>query len=140
MTETFTIANLLLLGPTFGPTELLLGLVILVPPLGIVYFFRRRSDGKRKSQLVGFVLVLLFGPIGLTYLNRGCAWDVAAVVVGVVWIPLAIQGMLIGVVLSIASLIFGFVAVRNHNLKLAQEAERTSPDTANVRPPIGFVR
>ena len=144
MFGSFISANLILLGPTLGPTELILVLVILVIPLlllRIPIFFRKRSEGKKKSHLIGIILTLLLGPLGLAYSTRGGWWDVAVLVGGVVWIILAFGGILMAMpaaisiaslAISIASLVVSFVAVRSYNRKLAQENESSSPVSANV--------
>ncbi len=118
---------LFLLGPTLGPTELILILVLLVIlliPFGIVRALRKRSEGKKKSQLIGVILILLFGPIGLAYTKR--SWDLAVLVAAVVWAPLVILETMVGVAISIACYVFGFLLIRDHNRKLALEAEKTT--------------
>ena len=50
----------------------------------------------------------------------------AVLVAAVVWAPLVILEPMIGVALSIACYIVGFLLIRDHNRKLALEAEKTT--------------
>lgn len=136
MADLLTSASLFLLGPTLGPTELILVLVALLLhyiPFRIAVFFRKRSEGKKKSHVFGIALVIIFGPLGLAYSTRGGWWDVAVFVGGIVWTLLAIVVTpMATAAISVVSLAASIFAVKNQNRKLAQENESSSPVMANA--------
>lgn len=76
--------------------------------------------GQPKSMGVTLILTILFGPLGLLYAS--VAGGLILIVFGVV-VGLFTLG--IGAVLAwVLSIIWGMIAVRNHNAKLAKQASR----------------
>lgn len=74
-------------------------------------------DTHSKSQGLGFVLTLLFGPLGLFY----SSW-VAALILCVIAIASAFT-VIIPIICWIASIIIGFITVEKHNEKVKATAE-----------------
>lgn len=73
-----------------------------------------------KSQFVGFILTLLFGPLGLFY----SGW-VSAIILTVV--AIASVSTLIGPIICwVLAIIISFFAVRNFNKKVTATADLTS--------------
>ena len=75
----------------------------------------------RKSQLIGFVLTLLLGPLGLFYSSTPAA--VGFVLAGIVLGALT-AGVALFFVIWPASIITGFFTVHRYNSKVALEERR----------------
>lgn len=72
---------------------------------------------RSKSQIVGFVLTLLFGPLGLFYSN----WVLALVLTVIVFFTAFT--LLIPVIVWLFAISMTFYCVAKHNYKLRTEAE-----------------
>ena len=74
----------------------------------------------KKSQLVSFVLTLLFGPLGLFYSSVPAAFGfvIASVILGGITVGMAL------IAIWPLSIITGFFAVHRYNSKAALEEQR----------------